>query len=197
MIWELTMDVDISDDRSLLSAINDVACGDSDVDGDSDTDTDVDADADSDSDSDTDTDARCGSPDLVWRTANKTNYTSWPDPGSEECIVYNGCQWAGWFAGCNDQKPEEWVASKNIAAAFPDFETLKHHDLCLRRGASTFIVTVIDTCGDSDCDGCCTRNLGNADQLIDLESYTNARWGEPDGEIEWADLGPSEEPPCD
>ena len=29
------------------------------------------------------------------------------------------------------------------------------------------------------------------DALVDLESYTNARWGLDDGIIEWADLGPT------
>jgi len=153
--------------------------------------------ADADADTDTDTDMRCYSQDLVWRTANKTNYTSYPDPGSEECIEYNGCQWAGWFAGCGNQKSEAWVAAHNIAAAFPDFDVLRLHDLCLRNESQMIVVTVFDTCGDSDCNGCCTQNLGNADQLIDLESYTNERWGVPDGQIEWADLGPTEGSGCD
>jgi hypothetical protein len=138
----------------------------------------------------------CERTDLVWKTARKTNYTSYPDPGSEECVEYNGCTWAGQFAACNGKKPEAWVEAHDIAAAFPDFNTLKLHDLCLRAGSKTLVVTVLDTCGDSDCSGCCTRNKGNADQLIDLESYTNARWGVPDGAIEWADLGPTKTAGC-
>jgi len=59
------------------------------------------------------------------------------------------------------------------------------------------VVTVYDTCGDSDCSGCCTANKGSADALIDLEKYTNARWGLPDGNIQWADLGPSTDLACD
>ena len=131
----------------------------------------------------------CENPALVWRTANKTNYTSYPDPGSEECIEFNGCMWEGQFAACNDKMPEAWVASHNIVAAFPDFGSLELHDLCLRKWTKTLVVTVLDTCGDSDCDGCCTENQGSAEQLIDIESYTNERWGVPDGAIEWADLG--------
>jgi hypothetical protein len=65
------------------------------------------------------------------------------------------------------------------------------HDLCLRSGTKSIVVTVLDTCGDSDCNGCCTRNRGNADALIDIESFTNARWGVSDGRIQWADLGPT------
>ncbi|HMA95418.1 MAG TPA: hypothetical protein VKP30_22170 [Polyangiaceae bacterium] len=133
----------------------------------------------------------------MWKSANKTNYTSYPDPGSEECIVYNGCEWAGQFAACSDTKPETWVASHNIVAAFPDFGSLELHDLCLRKGSKTIVVTVLDTCGDSDCSGCCTKNKGSADQLIDVESYTDARWGVSDGPIEWADLGPTKTQGCD
>lgn len=141
--------------------------------------------------------AACDAPNLVWKSANKTNYVSYPDPGSEECIKYNGCMWAGQFAACNGKKSEAWVAARNIVAAFPDFTSLRLHDLCLRKGDKTIVVTVLDTCGDSDCDGCCTQNKGSADQLIDLESYTNTRWGVPDGRIEWADLGPTKGAGCD
>ena len=127
----------------------------------------------------------------MWRSANKTNYTSYPDPGSEECIEYNGCMWAGQFAACDEQMPEAWVEAHNIVAAFPDFEELELHELCLRKGDKTIVVLVLDTCGDSDCDGCCSENQGSAEELIDIESYTNERWGVEDGPIEWADLGPS------
>jgi hypothetical protein len=144
----------------------------------------------------TDAAAACGNPNLVWKTANKTNYTSYPDPNSEECIQYNGCTWAGQFAACDGVKSEEWVAAHNIVAVFPDFEALKLHDLCLRKGQSTLVVTVLDTCADSDCDGCCTMNLGSADELVDVESYTDARWGMPDGPIEWSDLGPTKGDGC-
>ncbi len=136
--------------------------------------------------------SRCGDASLVWKTGVKTTYTSWPAPGSEECVEYNGCEWAGYFAHCTDQKSEDWVAAHNIAAVFPD-EGLERHDLCIRSGDRVMVVSAIDTCGDSDCDGCCTRNRGGADALIDLESYTNARWGLPDGSLEWADLGPDPE----
>ena len=44
--------------------------------------------------------------DTVWHQANLTWYTSWPEPGSEECIEYNGCTWAGYFAGVEGQKSE-------------------------------------------------------------------------------------------
>lgn len=141
--------------------------------------------------------ASCDSPALTWKTAQKTWYESYPDPGSEECVKYNGCQWAGQFAACDGKKPEGWVKERNIAAAFPNFEALALHDLCLKSGDRTLVATVLDTCADSDCDGCCTRNRAGADALIDLEKYTNERWGVGDGSILWADLGLTRSSGCE
>jgi hypothetical protein len=144
-----------------------------------------------------DTSAGCDTPGLTWKTASKTWYTSYPDPGSEECIKYNGCMWAGQFSACEGKKSEAWVSSHDIVAAFPDFDALQLHDLCLKSGDKKIVVTVYDTCGDDDCDGCCTENKGDADELIDLESYTNDRFGVDDGQIQWADLGPTKTTGCD
>ena len=139
----------------------------------------------------------CDAPGLVWKTGSKTNFTSYPAPGSDECIKYSGCLYEGEFAGCEQTEPLAWVMSHNIVAAFPDFKTLGLHDLCLKSSTGkTLVVTVLDTCGDSDCGGCCTQNKGSADELIDVESFTDARWGVPDGRIQWADLGPTKTGGC-
>jgi hypothetical protein len=133
----------------------------------------------------------CNSPGLAWKTANKTWYTSYPAPGSEECITYSGCMYEGMFNVCGDmRKTKEWVMAHNIVSFFP-LGKMGLHDLCLKSGTKTIRVTVYDTCGDSDCNGCCTENKGSADALIDLESYTNKRFGVEDGRIQWADLGPT------
>ena len=133
----------------------------------------------------------CEDPGLVWHTGNKTNYESYPDPGSPECVEFNGCKYVGQFAACENTMSERWVMAHDIVAVFPLGE-LALHRLCLRSGDATLVVTVLDTCADSDCDGCCTENLGDADALIDLEKYTNERFGVEDGPIEWADLGPGD-----
>jgi hypothetical protein len=132
----------------------------------------------------------CDSPGLVWKSANKTNYTSYPVPGSEECIKFNGCFWQGKFNTCGDMlvKSKQWVMTHNIVALFP-LGNYGLHNLCLRSGGKTIEVTAFDTCGDSDCSGCCTQNKGKADALVDIESFTNKRWGVGDGSIQWADLG--------
>lgn len=130
-------------------------------------------------------------PGLVWKTANSTNYESYPDPNSEECTKYSGCKYQGLFQVCGDEvKSEAWVASHNIVAFFP-LGNMGNHDLCLKSGSKSIRVTVLDTCADSDCNGCCTQNRGNAAALIDLEKYTYQRFGVPDGSIQWADMGPT------
>jgi hypothetical protein len=139
----------------------------------------------------------CDDPALTWKTGAKTNFTSYPTPGSAECIQYSGCMYEGEFAGCDQTEPLAWVMSHNIVAAFPDFTALKLHDLCLKSSTGkTIVVTVLDTCGDSDCNGCCTQNKGTAAELIDVESFTDMRWGVPDGRIQWADLGPTKTSGC-
>ena len=139
-----------------------------------------------------DLNASCAdTPGLVWKTANSTNYESYPAPNSAECIKYSGCKYQGLFQVCGDVvKSEAWVASHNIVAFFPP-GNMGNRDLCLKSGSKSIRVTVLDTCADSDCNGCCTANKGSAAALIDLEKYTYQRFGVPDGAIQWADMGPT------
>jgi hypothetical protein len=133
---------------------------------------------------------------LTFQWANATNYTSYPDPGSDECVIYNGCEWAGYFAAVDGQQTEAWVEAHNIVAFFSagddnaGFETYQQKRLRLRKGGEEIDVYVYDTCGDSDCGGCCTDNAtqNGYSTLIDLESFTYARFGQGDGPIEWACL---------
>ena len=128
--------------------------------------------------------------DTVWRQANLTWYTSWPEPGSEECIEYNGCTWAGYFAGVEGQMTEEWVSEHNIIAVHEkDFEKYKLKTFRLRMNGSTIDAVVYDMCSDNDCDGCCTENAGEIGFLIDIEKYTRERFGgNGDGVVEWTCL---------
>lgn len=128
--------------------------------------------------------------DIIWNKANLTWYTSWPDPGSEECIEYNGCTWAGYFAGIDGQQTEAWVSEHNIIAVHEkDWETYKLKTFRLRQNGHTVDAVVYDMCSDSDCDGCCTENAGSIGFLIDIESYTKARFNnQGDGVVEWTCL---------
>ena len=131
--------------------------------------------------------------DTVWNKANLTWYISWPNPGSEECVVYNGCEWAGYFAGLPDQQTEEWVSEHNIISIHEkDWGKYKLKTFRLRQNGRTIDATVYDKCADSDCEGCCTQNAGELGFLIDIESYTCERLSGTkdgcDGVIEWTCL---------
>lgn len=168
-----------------------VGCGDDDSTipdggGDSDDsalDTNVDTDSHTDENTDNDTDT------LERKYANLTNFESYPDPESEECIEYNGCQWEGQFAALDEKQTEAWVEAHNIAAVHSKhFEEFKLKTLRLWMEESQIDVTVYDMCADSDCDGCCTKNSEETGFLIDIEKYTMERFGYGSGIVEWACL---------
>jgi peptidoglycan/xylan/chitin deacetylase (PgdA/CDA1 family) len=121
------------------------------------------------------------------RQARLTYFTSYPDPGSEECIEFNGCQWSGYFAAYPDRKSEEWVSQHNIAAVHErDFDQYVWKTLRIRYGDHEIDAQVVDMCSDADCNGCCTRNAASTGFLIDLESYTSERFGVWDAEpVDW------------
>lgn len=121
-----------------------------------------------------------------WRTAKLTNYESYPDPGSTECVKYNGCKWAGQFYGVRGKKPENWVAKSNIAAVHEKhWRQYGGKSLRLRQGGREIMVDVLDLCSDSDCNGCCTNNLGGDGYLIDIEKYTMQRFGSGSGAVKF------------
>jgi len=116
----------------------------------------------------------------TWKKANLTNFTSYPAPNSEECIKYNGCKWAGYFAFVNGKQSESWVKSHNIAAVHEkDASKYRLKTLRLRKGGKQIDVKVYDMCSDSDCSGCCTKNANKNGYkfLIDIEKYTKQRFG--------------------
>jgi hypothetical protein len=131
--------------------------------------------------------------DTVWNKAYLTWYISWPDPGSEECVKYNGCQWAGYFAGIEGQQTEQWVSEHNIISIHEkDWDKYNGKTFKLRQNGRTIEAVVYDKCADSDCDGCCTQNAGQLDFLIDIESYTCEKFSGSkegcDGIVEWTCL---------
>jgi hypothetical protein len=128
-------------------------------------------------------------PNAVWRKANLTTFESHPDPGSEECIRYMGCSWAGMFAFLNGKQSEAWVMNNNIMAVHSkDGDAYKLKTLRVRQNGRMIDAKVYDVCSDSDCNGCCTRNATETGFLIDLEKYTMERFGSHDGVVEWVCL---------
>lgn len=125
--------------------------------------------------------------EIVWRKANLTHYESYPDPGSEECLKYNGCQWAGMFAALSGKQPESWVKANNIIAVHSkDFKKYKLKTFRLKKGNASIDAKVYDMCADSDCNGCCTKNSKSTGFLIDIEKYSRERFGQHgSGVVEW------------
>src|SRR5207245_11052107 len=67
-----------------------------------------------------------GDPGLTFRQANLTNFESYPDPNSDECIKFNGCMWEGQFAFVSGKQTVEWVMMHNIIAVHSkDAQTYK------------------------------------------------------------------------
>ena len=125
---------------------------------------------------------------ITWRRANLTWFESYPDPNSEECIRYNGCQWAGQFAFVDGKQSEQWVRDHNIAAVHEkDASAYRLKTLHLRQSTREIDVVVYDMCSDSDCSGCCTDNAtaNGLNFLIDIEKYTMQRFGSGQGIVDW------------
>ena len=75
--------------------------------------------------------------------------------------------------------------SNNIIAVNQKDCDYRLKKLKITRGKCCVVATVYDLCSDSDCDGCCTENSKNTGFLIDMEKYTQQRFGCGDGVVHW------------
>ena len=131
-----------------------------------------------------------------WKVASGTIYDSWPKPGSEECVDYSGCEYAGQFSRIDggEQKcccingarwldggsgdfacrfPPLKVKTMRVAATYDRDSSLLGKKVRVRVAGRPTVVTanVLDVCNDADCDGCCKLNSSNKRfKLIDLEA---------------------------
>lgn len=132
----------------------------------------------------------------TWKNALATVFNSYPaccpkspnyDPKASktECTDYSGCDYLGTFAAIG-HKSIDWVKQNNIVSFFQLGQTDKtwnaqwaNKKLRLRnpKTGSTLDVVVADTCGDHDCNGCCTKNAKQGGGfLVDMESNTASRF---------------------
>lgn len=123
--------------------------------------------------------------DLPWKKAFLTGYSSYPPPGSKECIEYSGCKWAGQFAYVPGKWSEEKVKETNIVSVyvigFGDAGPYKNKIMAIMDPdtSNTIIANVLDTCADSDTpNNDCSRNAKKSPDgvLIDMEKYTAERF---------------------
>ena len=129
-----------------------------------------------------------GCPSGGWMDAQGTVFSSYPRPGSREAIDNSGAQWEGLFAYANGKQSREWVASQNIVAVFNSRDGRNDGEMKKKYAGRTLWVKnksngtcmqvkVLDTCADSDCSGCCTRNANaGGGMLIDFEVNTAKRF---------------------
>ena len=122
-------------------------------------------------------------------TAVFTYYESYPrcckDCGNydssapkDECSDYSGCKYCGDFAD-GSHESLSWVKSNDIISFFSVDggwnSKYKDKKVQLTKGSVSFTAIVKDTCGDSDCGGCCTKNAGKYGYLVDMEYFTVKR----------------------
>jgi len=137
-----------------------------------------------------------------WQAASWTNYQSYPsccrnsptyDPNADksECAYYSGCDWMGSFGYAPYKRSFENVRSNDLVAFFTvngnnAFYGGKNIRIMAR--GKTITAQIADTCGDADCNGCCSRNARPSGNLIDMEYWTVKRHfgdGAAFGEVCW------------
>lgn len=102
-----------------------------------------------------------------------------PDALTEECDKYSACDYTGDFEAIGHQT-YDYVRSHNLVAFFDSSDP--HGNLFDQRYAGKNItlwvgdveVTAIiaDTCANSDCGNCCSKNARPSGYLVDMEYWT-------------------------
>jgi hypothetical protein len=123
-------------------------------------------------------------------TARNTYYDSYPkccpaspnyDPKAptDECDDYSGCKYMGDFAAfCTNSNPDghvsiDYVKSHNLISFYDNSDKTVQLTKTYNGKTYKFNATIADTCGNSDCNNCCSRNSDpNTGYLVDMEYYT-------------------------
>lgn len=120
-------------------------------------------------------------------TSKKPNPAYDPKAPKSECDDYSGCKYMGQFTGTDKTLSYDEVKSRNIVAFYDDknqkkqkednawwMKNVKGKKIIIRNPENGVELEVdpLDTCGNYDCDGCCTKNSKGAGYLIDLEINT-------------------------
>jgi hypothetical protein len=125
-------------------------------------------------------------------TAQLTTFTSYaaccpdspnfdPNADTSECDDDNACAHLGDFAAIGHQS-FEFVQSHDLIAFYDDSDPDGNNFLSnyggktiqLTKNGNTFNALIADTCGNSDCNGCCSQN-SQGGFLVDMEFWTTER----------------------
>lgn len=135
-------------------------------------------------------DEACRDRPVATGEASLTTYTSYaaccpdnpnyaPEADTTECMDYSACDYSDEFAVVGHQT-FEWVQGHNLVAFYDDcdpeggtfVEDYANRMIRLTKGGVTFDALIADTCGNADCDGCCSENAQPSGVLVDLEYWT-------------------------
>jgi len=140
----------------------------------------------------------------VKATGSFTTYQSYPkccpsspnyDPtaSTTECGDYSGCKYIGMLAGYvttanpDGYKSINFVETNNLVAFYDNsdktgsnwFKTYALRTIGVKKTINGIVyhfnATIADTCGNSDCNNCCSKNAGSNGYLVDMEYYTVLR----------------------
>jgi hypothetical protein len=111
---------------------------------------------------------------------NNPNYD--PKASKEECEDYSGCKYSGDFAAIG-HKSFDYVKNNNLVAFYDNSDPKGTHfnskyggkKIKVTHGSKSFTALIADTCGNSDCNNCCTKNSKPSGYLLDMEYYTVMR----------------------
>lgn len=117
-----------------------------------------------------------------------------PTAPKDECDDYSGCKYMGDFAAfVSPSNPDghvsfQYVTSHNLVAFYDNSDPQGKHwasryanrkiqiSKVYQGKSHVFNATIVDTCSNGDCNGCCSRNANKATGfLLDMEYYTVMR----------------------
>jgi len=102
-----------------------------------------------------------------------------PNADTTECTQYSACDYSGDFAAI-DHQTFEYVQTHNLVSFYDnsdpngDHFNTKYANKIIRLTANGITIDAIiaDTCGNNDCDGCCSENAQPSGYLVDMEYWT-------------------------
>jgi hypothetical protein len=139
----------------------------------------------------------------TWTPANATYYESFakcckgtpiydPKAPKDECKKYSACKYLGQFSGLDGKLTYDQVKARNIVSVFyspqqknqgKDLQwwkaNVKGKTIEVRSGSKVMKMEALDTCGEWDCNLCCSKNAhASSGWLLDIEVNTAKRfWG--------------------
>lgn len=114
---------------------------------------------------------------------DNSNYD--PTFPTEECDLYSACEYTGLFAALNGVQPIEFVQNHSLVAFFnrSDANNTEFYTNYANKNVTlvyndtlVFRAEIVDMCGNTDCNGCCSANSAPSGYLVDLEFYTAQRY---------------------